>query len=83
MKLEEREALLVAIDQDDCYNAIVNLIEELCSIREREVIKFTFDPSKLNELAAVKARADGARILATDLYKALSSLKKRPLKGVS
>lgn len=77
LNLDEKEALVSAIDQDECYNAIVKLIEEYCSAREQAVVKYSLNSSNFNELALTKARAEGARYLATDLYSCLSSLKKR------
>ena len=78
MTQEEKALVSEVAAWTEARDALIKVLETQAAAVESLVIKFTLTDSNFNELAITKARADGARKLATDFKRYLESLNKSP-----
>lgn len=78
MTQEQKELVAEVAAWTEARDALVKVLETQAANVESCVIRFTLTDSNFNELALCKARAEGARKLATDFRLYLESLNKSP-----
>lgn len=72
---DEKDALNSILDSPECVRALIKTIEVLAAARDQAVVRFNLTPDNFTELALTKARAEGARFLASDFRRELDRAK--------
>lgn len=80
LNIEEKELLATLFDNPEATKAFARFLDGCVAGRERAVLTFNLSPENFNELALTKARAEGARLLASDITQALAALKTESIK---
>ncbi len=75
---DDKEAAAQVANWPEAVKAILKALDDMVTAREQCVIKCDINSGNFTELAMTKARAEGARMLATDFRRYLESLKQSP-----
>lgn len=74
---EERLDLNTLLEtQSDGVRALFKCFDYCVNRREQEVVKYVLTPERLSEFGFLKAKAEGARLLVTDLKQLLDKNSK-------